>query len=49
MSATGRSARPSSLSAGRRETKVVITIIPASDVSGTRTIRIDLIRDEVKA
>lgn len=33
---------------GAKGTKVVLTVIPASDISGTRTVRIDLIRDEVK-
>jgi carboxyl-terminal processing protease len=33
---------------GEIDTKVVLTIIPASDRSGTRTKRIDIIRDEVK-
>ncbi len=33
---------------GEKNTKVVLTIIPASDHSGTRTKKIDLIRDEVK-
>ncbi len=33
---------------GEKDTKVVLTVIPASDRSGTRTKKIDLIRDEVK-
>ncbi len=33
---------------GEKDTKVVLTIIPASDRSGTRTKKIELIRDEVK-
>lgn len=33
---------------GEKGTKVVLTVIPASDRSGTRTKKIDLIRDEVK-
>ncbi|MCF7816953.1 MAG: carboxy terminal-processing peptidase [Kiritimatiellales bacterium] len=33
---------------GAKDSKVVLTIIPASDRSGTRTKKIDLIRDEVK-
>ncbi len=33
---------------GEKGTKVVLTVIPASDISGTRTVRIDLVRDEVK-
>lgn len=33
---------------GEKSTKVVLTIIPAADRSGTRTKTIDLIRDEVK-
>ena len=33
---------------GEKSSKVVLTIIPASDRSGTRTKKIDLIRDEVK-
>jgi carboxyl-terminal processing protease len=33
---------------GEKDSKVVLTIIPASDRSGTRTKKIDLIRDEVK-
>ncbi|MEN8254179.1 MAG: carboxy terminal-processing peptidase [Verrucomicrobiota bacterium] len=33
---------------GEIDSKVVLTIIPASDRSGTRTKKIDLIRDEVK-
>jgi len=33
---------------GEKGTKVVLTVIPASDLSGIRTVRIDLIRDEVK-
>lgn len=33
---------------GEKDTKVVLTVIPASDVTGARTKKIDLIRDEVK-
>jgi carboxyl-terminal processing protease len=33
---------------GEKDTKVVLTVIPASDRSGTRTKKIDLVRDEVK-
>jgi carboxyl-terminal processing protease len=33
---------------GEKDTKVVLTIIPASDRAGSRTREIDLIRDEVK-
>ncbi len=33
---------------GEKDTTVVLTVIPASDRSGTRTKRIDLVRDEVK-
>ncbi|MCK4563351.1 MAG: carboxy terminal-processing peptidase [Verrucomicrobia bacterium] len=33
---------------GEKDTTVVLTVIPASDRSGTRTKKIDLIRDEVK-
>ncbi len=33
---------------GEIDSKVVLTIIPASDRSGTRTKKLDLIRDEVK-
>ncbi len=33
---------------GEKDTPVVLTVIPASDRSGTRTKKIDLIRDEVK-
>ncbi len=33
---------------GEKDSKVVLTIIPASDRTGTRTKKIDLIRDEVK-
>ncbi len=33
---------------GEKDTKVVLTIIPASDRSGSRTRKIDLMRDEVK-
>ena len=33
---------------GEIDSKVVITVIPASDRNGTRTRKIDLIRDEVK-
>jgi carboxyl-terminal processing protease len=33
---------------GEKGTKVVLTVIPAGDVSGARTVKIDLVRDEVK-
>lgn len=33
---------------GEIDTKVVLTVIPASDSSGTTTVNIDLIRDEVQ-
>ena len=33
---------------GEKDTKVVLTIIPASDRTGTRTKKIELFRDEVK-
>ena len=33
---------------GEKGTKVVLNVIPASDPSGTRTKKVDLIRDEVK-
>ncbi len=33
---------------GKKDTKVVLTVIPASDVSGSTTVKINLIRDEVK-
>jgi carboxyl-terminal processing protease len=33
---------------GEKDTTVVLTVIPASDRSGTRTVKIDLVRDEVK-
>lgn len=33
---------------GEKGTKVVLTVIPKDDATGTRTKRIDLIRDEVK-
>ena len=33
---------------GEKDTTVVLTVIPASDRSGTRTRKIDLVRDEVK-
>ncbi|MEA2068754.1 MAG: carboxy terminal-processing peptidase [Verrucomicrobiota bacterium] len=33
---------------GEKDTTVVLTVIPASDRSGTRTKKIDLVRDEVK-
>jgi carboxyl-terminal processing protease len=33
---------------GEKDSKIVLTVIPASDRSGTRTRKIDLIRDEVK-
>ncbi|MBU1909906.1 MAG: carboxy terminal-processing peptidase, partial [Verrucomicrobia bacterium] len=33
---------------GEKNTKVVLSVIPASDPSGTTVVKIDLIRDEVK-
>jgi len=33
---------------GAKGTKVVLTVIPAADISGANTIKVDLIRDEVK-
>jgi carboxyl-terminal processing protease len=33
---------------GEKDTKVVLTVIPASDRTGTRTKKIDLVRDEVQ-
>lgn len=33
---------------GEKGTKVVLTVIPAGDVSGARTVKVDLVRDEVK-
>jgi carboxyl-terminal processing protease len=33
---------------GEKNTKVVLTVIPADDTTGTRTKTIDLVRDEVK-
>ncbi|WP_372794491.1 carboxy terminal-processing peptidase [Pontiella sp.] len=33
---------------GEKDTTVVLTVIPASDRSGTRTKKIDIVRDEVK-
>lgn len=33
---------------GEKGSKVVLTVIPASDISGVRTLKIDIIRDEVK-
>jgi len=33
---------------GEKDTKVVLTVIPASDRTGTRTRKIELVRDEVK-
>ncbi len=33
---------------GEKNTTVILTVIPASDHSGTRTKKIDLVRDEVK-
>ena len=33
---------------GEKGTRVVLTVIPADDITGTRTRQIDLIRDEVK-
>ena len=33
---------------GEQDTKVVLTVIPASDKSGSRTKKIDLVREEIK-
>jgi carboxyl-terminal processing protease len=33
---------------GKRGTRVVLTVVPASDVTGSVTVKIDLMRDEVK-
>jgi carboxyl-terminal processing protease len=33
---------------GEKGTKVVLTVIPATDISGSHTVKIDIIRDEVK-
>lgn len=33
---------------GKKGSKVTLTVIPASDTSGSRTVRIQLVRDEVK-
>ena len=33
---------------GKKGSKVTLTIIPASDISGARTVKIQLVRDEVK-
>ncbi|MEI6147747.1 MAG: carboxy terminal-processing peptidase [bacterium] len=33
---------------GEKGTKVVLTVIPAADISGGRVVKIDLMRDEVK-
>jgi carboxyl-terminal processing protease len=33
---------------GEKGTKVVLTVIPAADISGGRVVKIDLVRDEVK-
>ena len=33
---------------GEKDTKVVLTVIPASDISGARTEKIAIVRDEVK-
>lgn len=33
---------------GEKGTKVVLTVIPAADISGSRTVKIDIKRDEVK-
>lgn len=33
---------------GKKGSKVTLTVIPASDLSGTRTVKIQLVRDEVK-
>lgn len=33
---------------GEKGSKVVLTVIPVSDISGGRTLKIDLVRDEVK-
>ena len=33
---------------GEKGSKVVLTVIPASDISGSRTVKIPIVRDEVK-
>ncbi|MEI6515028.1 MAG: carboxy terminal-processing peptidase [bacterium] len=33
---------------GKKGSKVVLLVIPASDISGARTVKIELVRDEVK-
>jgi carboxyl-terminal processing protease len=33
---------------GKKGSKVILTVIPASDISGSRTVKIQLVRDEVK-
>lgn len=33
---------------GKKGSKVILTVIPASDISGSRTVKIALVRDEVK-
>lgn len=33
---------------GKKGSKVTLTVIPASDISGSRTVKIQLVRDEVK-
>ncbi len=33
---------------GEKGTKVVLTVMPVADISGSRTIKIDIVRDEVK-
>lgn len=33
---------------GKKGSKVILTVIPGSDISGSRTVKIQLVRDEVK-
>jgi carboxyl-terminal processing protease len=33
---------------GKKGSKVILTVIPASDISGSRTVKVQLVRDEVK-
>jgi len=33
---------------GKKGSKVILTVIPASDISGSRTVKIQIVRDEVK-
>lgn len=33
---------------GKKGSKVILTVIPAADISGSRTVKIQLVRDEVK-